>query len=59
LAHGQPFKKVLMLWINMLLKSGDAPQEFVDRHIPKVRYAVSGVNKALGNALHAGDPFHV
>jgi hypothetical protein len=31
----------------MLLKSGDdAPQEFFDRHISKVRHAASGVNKA-------------
>jgi len=35
-----------MLRKNMFLKSGDAPQEFFDRHISKVLHAVSGVNKA-------------
>ena len=30
----------------MLSESGDAPQEFFDRHISKVRHAVSGVNEA-------------
>src|SRR5450432_3442066 len=40
LAHGQLFKKVLMLRINVLLESGDAPQEFVDRHTSKVRHGV-------------------
>lgn len=29
-----------MLRINMLLKSGDAPQEFFDRHTSKVRHIV-------------------
>jgi len=28
-----------MLGISVLLESGDAPQEFFDRHIYKVRYA--------------------
>src|SRR5205809_5754581 len=42
LAQGQLFKKVLMLRINLLLESGDAPQKFFDRHIPKIRHAVSG-----------------
>ena len=40
-----------MLRINMLLKSGDAPQEFFDRHISKVRYAASGVNKRVPSPL--------
>jgi hypothetical protein len=42
-----------MLRINMLLKSGDAPQEFFDRHISRVRHVVSGVSEACSEeTLH-------
>jgi hypothetical protein len=44
-AHGQPFKRVMMLRINVLLESGDASQESFERHISRVRHAVSRVNE--------------
>src|ERR1035441_9116019 len=39
-AHAHMFKKVLMLRIDVLLESGDTPQEFFDRHAFKIRYGV-------------------
>jgi hypothetical protein len=49
LAHGELFKKVLMLRINVLLESGDAFQEFFDRHTSKIRH---GVFRRIGQAWH-------
>ena len=36
-----------MLRIDILLESGDAPQEFFDRHISKVRHVVSRMNERI------------